>query len=234
MTQDVPPGEMRASDAEREQTAGALQQALSDGRLDIDEFQERLDGAYRARTRGELQSLVRDLPEAAGTPAGGSAAVLHRTSEGAAATGRREDWAARIGGQPTSRWGLAALGGYRRRGSWTVPRVFTSITVLGGGELDLRAAQFEGPEVSIRVFALLGGVTLIVPPEAELEGRDFGIISTFEGPATAAPQVPRVTVTVTVFALCGGVTAKRRPVRADHQRQYEGGTLHHPGPRGRS
>lgn len=56
---------IRASDAEREQTIGVLQQALSVGRLTLDEFDERCAAAVSAHTRGDLAVLTRDLP---GTP----------------------------------------------------------------------------------------------------------------------------------------------------------------------
>lgn len=55
---------MRASDAEREQTVAALRTAVGEGRLDMDEFTERTTKAYLARTRGELMTLVDDLPGA--------------------------------------------------------------------------------------------------------------------------------------------------------------------------
>ncbi len=53
---------LRASDAEREATADLLRQHHTDGRLDQDEFQERLDKCFAAKTMGELVDLTRDLP----------------------------------------------------------------------------------------------------------------------------------------------------------------------------
>jgi hypothetical protein len=54
--------QIRAADADREQTAERLRKAHAEGRLDIDEFQERLERCYEAKTFGELGELVRDLP----------------------------------------------------------------------------------------------------------------------------------------------------------------------------
>ncbi|SDP73948.1 protein of unknown function [Actinopolyspora xinjiangensis] len=59
--------EMRASDAEREETAERLRLALNEGRLDIAEFDERVGRAYAAVTRGDLEPLTRDLPVERGT-----------------------------------------------------------------------------------------------------------------------------------------------------------------------
>lgn len=79
--------ELRASDSDRDRVAKLLQDHFADGRLENDEFSERLEGAYQARTRSELESLTEDLPErdlaalpketaprpASGTPAAGVA-----------------------------------------------------------------------------------------------------------------------------------------------------------------
>lgn len=54
---------LRASDADRDRVASMLREHHSQGRLDLEEFQERLDRAYRARTFGELDAVVADLPE---------------------------------------------------------------------------------------------------------------------------------------------------------------------------
>ena len=54
--------EVRASDADREETVRQLQRGLSEGRLTVDEFDDRVQGAYAARTLGELAELTRDLP----------------------------------------------------------------------------------------------------------------------------------------------------------------------------
>jgi hypothetical protein len=54
--------DLRAADADRERIATQLRKSHAEGRLDINEFQERLDGCYQAKTLGELAHLVRDLP----------------------------------------------------------------------------------------------------------------------------------------------------------------------------
>jgi DUF1707 SHOCT-like domain len=54
---------LRASDADREATADRLRQHHTDGRIDQEEFQERLDRCYAAKTVGELAELTRDLPD---------------------------------------------------------------------------------------------------------------------------------------------------------------------------
>jgi Domain of unknown function (DUF1707) len=53
---------LRASDSDRERVAERLHQAMAEGRLDQDELEERLEALYGARTYGELDALLGDLP----------------------------------------------------------------------------------------------------------------------------------------------------------------------------
>jgi hypothetical protein len=53
---------LRASDAERERIVAALREAAGEGRLDVEELDERTERAYAAKTRGELLPLIQDLP----------------------------------------------------------------------------------------------------------------------------------------------------------------------------
>lgn len=53
---------IRTSDAERDRVVALLRRHYVDGRLDFDEFNERMDAAHSARTRGELVVTLQDLP----------------------------------------------------------------------------------------------------------------------------------------------------------------------------
>ena len=53
---------MRASDEDRHMTVDLLRDAYCAGRLRAEEFYGRLDAAYEAMTRGELDDLTADLP----------------------------------------------------------------------------------------------------------------------------------------------------------------------------
>ena len=87
--------EIRASDAERETAVVSLREHGGQGRLDVDELEQRVGAAYAARTRGELADLLADLP--------GPAAA--RARAGVAPTRRRDHG----GGDWGSFLGLAAL-----------------------------------------------------------------------------------------------------------------------------
>lgn len=57
---------VRASDADRDAVAEILREQHSEGRLDTDELQERIDRCYEAKTLGELRALLTDLPRGPG------------------------------------------------------------------------------------------------------------------------------------------------------------------------
>ncbi|MUL42954.1 DUF1707 domain-containing protein [Streptomonospora sp. PA3] len=66
--QQLPPDQMRAADSDRDACAERLAIALKEGRLDLEEYQDRLNTAMRAKTMGELWPLTRDLPEPPAVP----------------------------------------------------------------------------------------------------------------------------------------------------------------------
>lgn len=53
---------LRASDTDREHVAAALREHTAEGRLNLDEMLERIDAVFSARTLGDLERLVADLP----------------------------------------------------------------------------------------------------------------------------------------------------------------------------
>lgn len=85
---------MRASDADRDQVVDQLSAHYQAGRLTTEEFDERSSQALRARTLGDLDALLTDLPTAPAGPAAPTAA----TPAGEAPVARRD-------------FGLAAAGG---------------------------------------------------------------------------------------------------------------------------
>lgn len=113
------------------------------------------------------------------------------------------------------------MGGFQRKGTWTVPRAFTAFALMGGGEIDLREARFEDRDVVIRCFALMSGVQIIVPPDLETHVGGIGLMGGFDhtGSADGDPAGPRVTVTG--LALFGGVGVERKLRKEEHKRLKE-------------
>ncbi|WP_031042718.1 DUF1707 SHOCT-like domain-containing protein [Streptomyces sp. NRRL F-5650] len=216
MTDDAP--ELRASDADRERVAEVLRDALAEGRLDMTEFEERLDATYKARTYGELAPITRDLP-VGGAPAAPVAPRVSMTKEPASGGG----WAGRItGAEPSSTWAVAVMSGFQRKGRWTVPRRFTSFAFWGGGEIDLREADFSAGEVVLNCVAIMGGMQVIVPPGVEVIVRGIGVMGGFDHREEGVPGDPGAPrVVVTGFAFWGGVGVERKVTRAERQRLKE-------------
>jgi hypothetical protein len=63
MSEQVHSADLRVSDVERTAVQERLRRAVGDGRLDLHEYDERLQAVWSARTRGELQRVTLDLPE---------------------------------------------------------------------------------------------------------------------------------------------------------------------------
>jgi hypothetical protein len=189
------PRELRASDADREQVAEMLRIAVGDGRISLEELEDRLQAAYTAKTHSELATVTEDLPD-----------VPSRSARSADLLGGRL-----TSGRPTSRFGIGIMSGFRRRGTWTVGRRFTAVSFCGGGQIDLLEARFSAPEVLIRAYAIMGGTQIIVPDDVEIDVRGLAIMGGFGHPKghQTAPGAPRVVVTG--FAFWGGVGVMRRP-----------------------
>lgn len=207
--------DLRASDADREQVAERLRDALAEGRLDMEEFEERLEATYKARTYRELEPITRDLP-GAGAPAAPVNLVKGPLPEGAV------DWSARIGGEASSTWGVGILSGFQRKGRWTAPRQFNCFAFWGGGEIDLREANFEAGEVVVNCVAVMGGMNVVVPPGVEVVVRGIGIMGGFDHSEEGVPGDPGAPrVVITGFAFWGGVGVERKVTRAEKQRLKE-------------
>jgi hypothetical protein len=64
----TPPDDLLVSDAERQTVIDDLREHTADGRLTLDEFEERVEEALHARTGAELRTVTRELPSLRQTP----------------------------------------------------------------------------------------------------------------------------------------------------------------------
>lgn len=209
---------MRASDADRERVANVLREAAGDGRLTMDELDERLDAVYAAKTYAELEPITHDLP-------GAGASHVPAPAPSAAADPTR------FGAEPSSGGAVAILGGFSRKGEWVVPKHFTAFLFMGGGEIDLREARFEDREVNINIVAIMGGCEITVPEDANVRVTGVGIMGAFEHsePGGGSPDGPVITISGVAFM--GGVDVKRKPTleaaRAARQRRLDARREYH-------
>lgn len=194
---------MRASDADRERVAQILHNALAEGRITVQELEERLDTVYAAKTLAELEPPVADLPNV-------SAGVVQPAAPRALAPDNR------IGGLPGSKASVAVMSGVTRKGPWTVPPQHASVAFWGGVEMDLRTARFAERHTTITAVAIMGGIDIVVPDDIIVEVTGLGFMGAFEsqdreGVSTQPPPPGAPVVKVTGFAFWGAVTVVRKP-----------------------
>lgn len=139
----VDPRDFRVSDAERTHVVNLLQKAIGHGLLSLDEFTERTDIALAAKTRGDLNAVLVDLP-----------GLTHTDPQSPV----RE--------KPVElRANMSTL---KRNGNWTVPRELVVYNRLGSTELDFTEATISYDEVSIKLNCGGGTVVILLPERASV------------------------------------------------------------------
>lgn len=198
---------MRVSDADRHQVAEVLRTAAGEGRLDLDELDERLEATYAAKVYGDLVPILADLPSGAvDLPHAASPVVRHPGSAVPADT-------------PTHGSSLAIMGGQDRKGVWAVGPSHTAFALMGGITLDLREAVLTSRETVITATAIMGGVDIHVNASTKVVVDGLGIMGAFDqgkDEVEAELDASSPVVHVKGLALMGGVsvTRKRMPGEA--------------------
>jgi hypothetical protein len=177
----------RAAETDRIEVAQLLTDAAAHGKLPMGEYEDRLTKAYAAQTYEELDVLRSDLLGSSissrdGAPAKPAPSMLL----------------------------LAIMSAFERRGRWNVPKKLTTFALWGGGVIDLRYADFTSTEVDIHATSIMGGQTILLPPEVNVEIKGHGVMGGFEHhvPLEGTPGAP--TVRIHGFSLWGGVGIKRK------------------------
>ncbi|GGU36998.1 DUF1707 SHOCT-like domain-containing protein [Streptomyces lavendofoliae] len=184
---------LRASDADRDRIADILRDALAEGRIDTEEHAERVDAVYRAKTLGELEPLVRDLPAARPGPsaphvppyaydAGDPAAPADKLIAVFSSTSRR---------------------GRRRLG----PRTH-AFSLFGSVEIDLTEAVFTQRLTIIDAVSVFGSVEVRVPENITLRGGGTGVFGSFEVDTLEAADPEAPVVVINGYAVFGSVEAR--------------------------
>nr|WSY54836.1 DUF1707 domain-containing protein [Streptomyces sp. NBC_00886] len=169
-------GGLRASDADRERAASILQAAVADGRLSPGELEQRLEVVYGARSKGELVTAVSDLQPV--------------------------QWS---GGKPSATKDVGVLNDFVRKGHWTVGDTYTGTAVISSGVIDLREAEFTGPETTIHVNSWISTVYIVVPENVEVHVEGTGIIGGFKQDRERPGYAATHRINVTGIAVIGSV-----------------------------
>jgi hypothetical protein len=205
MTQPVPEpnnvgpiagGNLRASDADRDQVATLLSTAYAEGRLSREEHDERIDQLMAAKTFDDLLPITQDLvivgpPAPVPTPQSSSRFAIDTTGQNAESDKM-----------------IAIFGGVTRKGRWRVRKNTHALALFGGMDLDLRDAIFEAPVVEISGFWCFGGLDIKVPEGIEIQDQTAGIFGGTDvrdvgDPAPGAPML-----VIKGVSLFGGVSIK--------------------------
>ena len=197
---------LRVSDAERDVTLRTLGDHAAVGRLTLDELEERSGQALVAKTRGELAALTSDLP-VGGAQASGSAAV---STQGPQARG--------TGPKRPVRWMVSIMSGSHRRGRFRAVGSINAVAIMGGDEIDLRDAEIEGGELTLNVFALMGGANIYVPDSVDLDVGGFSLMGGHdEVGRELSPRPGAPLIRIRVYNLMSGATIYRLPPQARGQ-----------------
>lgn len=155
------PGGVRIGDAERQRVVDMLRRHTGEGRLTLDEFSERAGEVYAARTRDELMVVLADLPADPGPAPAATAATPATTVVG---DGR---------GPARRRRFIGIMSGAQVRGPWRAPREIVAFAWWGAVDIDLSKASIESPVVTIKAWAIMGGVTIKVPEGIPVDVSGF-------------------------------------------------------------
>ncbi|MGH7540299.1 MAG: DUF1707 domain-containing protein, partial [Gemmatimonadota bacterium] len=201
MTEGPPPARP-ISPEEREGAVQRLCTHFARDHIDTRELERRLDLVFAAAARDELAALEQDLPA---LPVEEPAAIAD--TPGAAA---------RVPVDATRRarereFLIGVMGGTERTGNWTPARHVTVLALMGGALLDFREATFAEPVTSVTIFAVMGGVEIVVPPGVRVESHGIAIMGGFAGTEPARPPAPDAPlIRLHGLALMGGVDVKER------------------------
>lgn len=193
-TAPAPATELRASDADRDRIADILRDALGEGRLTADEHAERVEGVLAAKTVGELEVFIRDLP-----------AAQRRRDPYVAAPSRPAPGAIPV--EPDDNV-VAVFSSAVRKGRWRAGRRIHAYAIFGSVEIDLSEALFQYQHVMIRAISVFGNVEVRVPENVSLRGAGGGVLGNFEVDHLDAEDPEAPVVHVDGWAVLGNIEGR--------------------------
>lgn len=194
---DRPVPDLRASDADRERAVITLGRAAGDGRLDVDELEERLQAAYAARTQAELDTLLADV--------GGMVAAGSAPTPAPAPRAR----VVRSGAAGTS-WIVSIMGGNERTGRWRVAERCNVVNFMGGTEIDLSDVELSDAVTDINVITFMGGFEIRVPDGVDVQVSKFAFMGGHEVKLGSEPPPPGAPVVrIRLISMMGGGQVQR-------------------------
>lgn len=184
----------------RQRVVDALTQHFAQDDLTMDELERRLALVYAAQTPSALTAVLDGLPSLGPQPSNSPAPAA--AAQGSAMVTPAEGYGWRTL--------FALMSGVTRKGPWTAPRRLHAIALMGGIELDFRAARLTHQVTEINIVAIMGGVVITVPPTVRVESDGFAIMGGFDdvpnGLVSSDPNAPLIRIRG--LALMGGVEVR--------------------------
>jgi hypothetical protein len=184
-------GQMRASDADRDQVAEVLHTAYAEGRISYDEHSERTAAALAARTFDDLAVLTADLVPAVPTAL---VAVPDRT-------------------EPVRLTAMVAE--TKRTGPWSVPHTIQVNVLLGSALVDLTEATFTSRQIVINCTQFMGGIVVRVPPGTTVRLEAANVLGDSSVKEIGEPNDRQPTVFIRGTNILGDISVrgpKRPPI----------------------
>ncbi|RVW01355.1 DUF1707 SHOCT-like domain-containing protein [Rhodococcus xishaensis] len=209
--------DLRVSDAEREHVGELLQRAVGQGMLSLGEFTERMDTVLAAKTRGELNAVLVDLPGIQLNPAyvngpNTPAAPAPGPAPTPVAPGPAPAPAfAGAGGHPVQQPQVirGRMSTITRKGRWHVPPALFLDSRMGSATLDFTEAVMQTQVVHLTVEDNCGSIVLILPPEATADLNDIdSIASSVSNKARTGPPYGPLHLVVRGRVRFGSITAR--------------------------
>ncbi|WP_372499785.1 DUF1707 SHOCT-like domain-containing protein [Williamsia maris] len=198
---------LRASDADRSLVHDILAAAMSQGHLSPTEYETRASSAVAASTFGELDALTDDLPVTDIARAGGPSP--DQVVPGVATPGYSVSTGS---GRTPVTTRVAVMSGTELTGTVPVGDGLQVVAVMGGAEIDLRRVEFTAPTLTVRAYAVMGGVEIVVPEDATVQINGIGVMGGFSHDAAGRGRPGAPTIIVSGVALMGGVEVARKPL----------------------
>ena len=200
------PSQLRISDADRHKVADLLRDAAGEGRIDIEELDERLEATYAAKTYADLVPITIDLPA---HPQQAAPAVPRSTAPVEA----------------TFENSMSIMGDCTRKGAWLVPARHNAFALMGGITLDMREATFAAKETVVYANAVMAGIDIYVDARTHVIVEGVGIMGAFDQgrdkvPAEVTADSP--VVRVKGVGLMAGVTVTRKGPPGERRRRILG------------
>ena len=114
---------------------------------------------------------------------------------------------------------FAMMGGAERNGRWEPAARVNAWALMGGIKLDFRDCDLLEGTTEVRAYTMWGGITVIVPPDVNVEANGFGLMGGFSHVSHHAAEEDAPTLRIRGMALMAGVDVKVRPAKAEKSKK---------------